>query len=1187
MMTDGLDYISVRVCRTDGKGANLLEGSGTLFEDNDLYYVLTAYHCLSKKDNKVDIDEDLSLTEISFRYKRKDVKVSILDMVDKKPESDWALISVEKPSIDWAYEGKLKLTTEINVGLTYETYPYVSEYGKMGRYFEVIPKNKEGFCHLVDNISVPRYSVVTLMKGGSGAGVMHNVDGILYCFGFLKKTLQDGIFNDIETVCVDDIIPLLSKNAYKTFTDAELLQANAEGKKQQLDYYAGQLKQSQDTASLKVVVTQLLDTTIPAMTDSLQDEQALALLQLVEINCAELFEEDANLGALFSFDYSQYYRLVQDIDKAREYSHKAFELDGTNPKYIEAEARRLWHEDNKEETHALLSKLTDDNLFRLAVWVFEAEAQQDAFMTLPEDLRQSYLFRYYLLDLFNGFGYPRWIVDGIELKEPENLSLSSLPEWIFFFTCVHCRMQGIIPLNFGSYMPPKVLQLGFDAGWRYFKLAEGTKLEKAIPMLSALYFYWGFLLKDEKDEWYKEYLKVTIQDDNEINRRFYAVMQSSMLSMMGLYDDAFKCIISTDLYPNEMIWGFVAGLAGITQNAEYLKELTEYSKQYDFIVDSLVSESLVQAASLLRYDKVGVIFECLTFKNEYEKRLLIDYNKLCSELPFSVEGYESFIDELTGILPGVAAMVIYHSGDKERALNYLKTKFEPGKGDRLEETYFKLMSEDASRQTDYYFYLKNKRDKGEQLNPLELRQYYNYSLTLLDFNEALRVIREVRENNGDDEYSFGAFIDLLGKCEPQELAKHYEEVLAYPFVMPHSVMLVYLAYATNKYLKQAAELLYVHTVQMQDDAVSNYYIDQTLRGFITGVANETDETVSEDKYVSYTIDGAHSCRRLSPNTKLGAAIMGRKKGETIDVELSGEKKSIQIDNIYNKYGYLHYSIMKSITETGGNDYLHPLKVPDLDTPEAVETFVNQLAEINKEAQESYDKATEQYSRGDNGLFALVDTSDVVSSYYKLLFSNFEIQLKPYTAYNQASYFMMYNKHRCVLDITSLLLLFEFSNMKGGVKYKERFILPRYLYYTIVNFRKYIPVLTSHDYYMAMKEGYLHRFSVDPREDVELRFEALVNWMEQNCDIVTNPAILNMIANANQNPNAVLFQYTFVEIVSLSEPHMVLTEDAYMEKLINIPFLIASTEAYMYAVEGQVRGKEFTDFLVKNHNRHVS
>lgn len=1186
IMTEGLNYLSVRIYRTDGKGNNLLEGSGTLFEDNGSYYVMTAYHCLSKKDDKVNVDENLNLTDITVRHNRKEVKVDIQCMVDKSPDNDWALISVKKPEVDWAYAGKLKLTNQINVGATYESYPYVSALGGKGRYTEVIPTNDEGSCHVSDDISTGKYNADIVLKGGSGAGIMRNIEGVLYCFGFMRRTLPQGQLNDIEAVCVDDIIPLLSKNAHKSFTEIEVQKVNEDGRKQQLEYYSEQISKTKDDDGFKNIVSHLLQTVIPSLIDSLQDIQALALLELIEKNCDGLWEKNSSLQALYYYDFSLYFRLIQNIDEARQFAHKAYELDKTNQKYKISEARLLWSKGEHKEAKALLIQLPDDNFFRVAVDVYEAEDQQKAFVALPDRLRQSYLFRYYLLDLYNGYAYPRWIVDDIDLKEPEALSLSSLPEWMFYFTCVHCRLQGIIPLDFGIYLPPKILQKGFDAGWHYFSLARGTKLEKAIPMLSALYYYWGFLLQDNKEDWYDEFLKVSMQEDNEINRRFYAIMLSSMLSMKRKYDDAYNVIVSKELPPDDMVWALVAGISYVSKNVSYLKKFVEYSKKYSFVVDSLTSESLVQAAQSFHYEIMGGILESLEFKNEYEKRLLSDYNKLVNGIEYTIAGYDKFMDQLTGILPAVAATVIYGKGEKEYALEYLKTRFEPGKGSMLEETYFKLLTEDNTHHTEYYFYLKSKREKGERLTHLELIQYYNYSLTLLDYDEALKLIVEIREEYRDDELSFGAYIDLLGKCRPEELANQHETVMAYKFLLPNTIKMVYWAFASNKYIEQAAEFLYEQTKRLQDEGLNNYYIDQTMMGYIAGLTNNTGNIVNEDSYVEYSIEDVYYCKKISRNTKLGSALLGRKVNETIEVELSGEKKNVIIHKLLNKYGYLQYSLMKSITEMGGNDYLHPLKVPDLKKPDGVKEFVKQLEDINREEREEYEKVVEQYKKGDNGLFALVNPNDIISSYYKLLFSSFEIRLKPLSKYNQTSWLLMNTKHRCVLDITSLLLLFEFSNIKGGINYKERFILPRYIYYMVVAFLKQIPILTSYDFFLSMKEGYLYKFSEDQREDVELRFKALIDWMEENCDIVTNPAILNVSANVNGNPNSTMFQYTFVELMNDGQQNMVLTEDAYIEKLMNVPLMIASTEAYIYSVEGLVRGREFTDFMVKNHNRYV-
>ena len=65
----------------------------------------------------------------------------------------------------------------------------------------------------------------------------------------------------------------------------------------------------------------------------------------------------------------------------------------------------------------------------------------------------------------------------------------------------------------------------------------------------------------------------------------------------------------------------------------------------------------------------------------------------------------------------------------------------------------------------------------------------------------------------------------------------------------------------------------------------------------------------------------------------------------------------------------------------------------------------------------------------------------------------------------------------------------------------------------------------------------------------------------------------------------LFQHTYVELMDLNEPRLILTEDSFMRMVMNIP-LIVSTEVYIYSVEGPVLGKDFSEFLVKNHNRYV-
>lgn len=1183
-MTEGLNYISVRVCRIDDQEEKLLEGSGTLFEDNGNFYVLTAYHCLEKEVDGVLVKENLDLTRILFRYHSNTINVSIIDVVDQNPEQDWALIKVERPTIDWKYEGKLKLTTKIVIGETYESYPYVSAYGDNGRYVEVVALNENGDCHISHDLSTGRYNADVLMKGGSGAGVMMNISGTLYCFGFMKETLPFGQFNDVRTVCINDIIPLLSKSIKKNISTIELSNEN----ERRLASYANQLAKSQTNNDLKLLLQQLLGTTIPAMIDSLQDEHVKELLDMIDKNCGILFENDKELLALYYYNCSQYQKLLQNAGTAGELAHIAYTLDSSNAKYIAIEVKRLWETGNYEDAKALSEQLPKTNLMRVAIDVYLAEDQKAAFDALPHELRDNCILRYHIIDMFHGgYGYPKWLVEGIEIREPWVLSISTLPEWMFFFTQIHYSLQGIIPLMAGIMPPVDLLKKGFDAARRYFSLAQGTKLETAIPILTSLYYYWGFLLNNEK-QWYDMFIKVPIQGDNEENRRYHAVMQSSMLSIMKLYDEAYNNIINKGLRPDPMLWAMVAGISCLTQDISYLQGFADYAEQYEIEIDSPISEVLIQITEAMPHDLVLSFLERLHFKKDFEKQLLGDYSRLVHQESVSANGYDRFICQLTGILPAIAASVMFYSGEKEQALEYLKTKFAFGDGSKNEQTYYHLLSIDPAHQRDYYQHLEGKLKIGEGLTTFELRQLYNYMVTLQNYKRALEILEYIRDGYEDDEFTLTAYIDLLGKCKPEDLTSLYEKAKNYNYMLALSVETVYYAFASNGMLEQAAEILYEHTKRLNDDSLNFYYIQECVTGYIARVSHQEYDLVSEDNYIQYTInDSERFCRRLSAKTILGAALMGKKKDDTIFVELSGEMKKIHIIHICNKFGYLYDSILKNVIDQGGNDYLHPISMPDADGIDAAKSLLKQLETINKEERENYQKAVDLYHNGQNGLYALAKSEDLLSSYYYFLFSKFKLHLKPFQSFKNGIGIIKEIKPRIILDITSLLLLFEFKYQYGIEGYRTKFLVPRMIYNLVGGFIKKLPVLNNMDFFKAMEDGYLYRFSNNLSENIEKRVQALKEWIEQECEIVSNPSVLNINVPAKQNEKLMLFQYTIIELLYDGDTRILLTEDHFLEEMMKIRLPIVSTETYIYEVEGPVLGQAFTEFLIKNHNEFTN
>ena len=1178
-MTEELKYISVRVYREDGNGDALLKGSGTLLEDNGCYYVLTAYHCLEKKlaDGTL-IPEDLALTKIAFRYNRQDVDVVIRNMVDKDKAADWALISVEQPAIDWSYVGKVKLTRQININTPYESYPYISSYKGAGRYTEVIPLNDEGYCHISDQISSGRLFADTVMKGGSGAGIMLNNSGVLYCFGFMKETLPNGLLNDIKAVCVDDIIPLLSNTASHQFTDDEINQLRTGKIQEQTSNLANSLSQSKSEQELFEVVSELLITTIPALLNNLQDELAKDLLEVISQHCEALFESNQELHAQYLYCKGLYFRLLSDPTSARSSFQEAYNLDKNNEKLIEIEARRLWKDGRHKEALALELRLADDNETAIALKIVSSEEPEIMFQRLSVEQNNSYSLRYKIEDLLmpENVGLPLWLLSGIDLKEPDTLTLENLQEWMFLFTCIHFQVQGIIPLRFEDYPLGHQFSKAYYAARKFFSLAKGTKLENAIPMLEAMYCYWAFLMERD-NKWEERYGKIDFSKENVDNQIYGHVLYSSILALMGHYDDAYKNIADRELPVKDLTILFVSALSCVSGNVTYIISLIEKHKE-GFLLGQGVDMAFVQMAQVFKPSEFNEVMKRCEFSDGLRPRLLRDYNRLIFKQPYSTVGYDG-IDGLQGDMAAVAAVLLFNAGKKEEAIVYLKRKIEQGEHNACEETYFRLIAQDHSHRPEYFEYLQGQRKSGHEMTENQLREEFNFSQMLQDYDNALEVISIIWNRSKQDEWATSAYFSLLGRKGKAFLQGMLSHVLGLEFTKPELVQSVYATMASNGYLDEAAQFLYSNTLRLQDEGLSAYYDQQAIMGYIREIVNRQFKEAIEGSYVLYTTDGGdRHCRRVNEGTVLGEALLGHKKDDELTLNLSGEDKHLKILGVFTKYYYLHYKNMKEVMESGGNAYFKPFKIDTTDEKEAQKQLIDFLEKVG--GADERREAIEQYKRGDLGLIHFVNGTEIIGCYYDLLFTDFPRLSIPYGNYIMRNPILFADSCEYLLDITALLLLFEFSLLNPDWKPERKFLLPKFIKEMVLVQQKALRSDIPAGLHKAMSTGNLYRFDDDFGLNLEKRFKALEQWIDNHCSLVASKDILKMEQPVD-SPKGRLLSYTLVEFLNITPQHLrvLLSEDFYYNKMFKNMLPLVSTESYMYKKEGAEWGKRFTEFLV--------
>ena len=1187
-MSKGLDYISVRIYRRDGNGNILINGSGLLFENNGGYFVFTNFHCVSSKDKVTDvlIPIDISLTEIAFFYGGKQVDVKIDKKIDDSESEDWILFSVYRPDVDWDYTSKVRFATNISTGSLYETYPYVTEYEGYGRYTPIVATNPFGMWHVADQISGGRYAADQLMKGGSGSGIMQFHDDVFYCYGILQKALNDGAFSDLKSVGVSSILPLLSKQTTIQLTEEDVEQLNKTSIGDEVNQLKSTLSSYVEPEDLHKALLKLLEEVIPSLLNNYQDTLALSLLECIETLCTSERTPDT-IKAAYHNCKGEYYQIIGSMADATKCFQEAYTLVPDKNKYIEHEVRRLLTAKQYDDVKEIVVKLLEDNHLRLALNLVDSESPEEVFHSLSPELQGDIKLRYTIIGIFSQAGKNyRFLTTGVMPTIPDNLTVENTYLWLYAFECYRNRIGDYLLTDMRALPAGKLslIQDAYNLAVRFFKQADATCSASLYANLRMYFCYWAFFVETSNKTKWIDRIEAIEATDQPYSLVFKTLFKSSMLAMIGDYEGAFIVIRESGIAYDDIVLPFIVSLCCTSRTPDFLLSLIPELKEKDIQFDSQLCASMASLLCLVDPSRHLSIIEALPIKQEADAIVLKWLHSLAISQKVDTSGYEDLLPHLCDDMVANLAQVMAANGMRVEAYNILDKRFAVGDGSFCEQVYSALISEDPERHIDHYALLRDSRHQGNAMTSDQLRQEYNYALSMLDYDNALEVLEILRAKDRTDEYVLTAYVDVIGKHNPDRLIELYETVMKFCFNTVLHIQQVYYAFASNKYIEQAAEFLYQNTIRLNHEALNAYYDQQVIMGFLNGIANLNYDVVEADNYVTYANEqDVRSCRKFSPDSVLGSAMIGAKVGDIITIDLGGTPTKLKIIGIHNKYYKLHADNMKDVIDSGGNSFFTPIKI-DFTNPD---TVPEQLESILKELSGGVNQPTEQeiYEDYDLGLLTLIQMASVdniLGSYYNFLFSKFHLNVAPYGFLRENCSDLFSKENSYVLDLTSLLLLFEFSQKNDNYQYHTRFLLPKYIQQLVQQTAKGVEIYTCFKMVDALNQGWLNRYSSKVDEDIQIRLKALSEWIDQNCTIVNSPIVLNMAPIPDEGVKSAMLKYTLLELLPAAGPNRILlSEDAGIHIAFKMPVPIMSTEAYMYYAEGEYIGQLFSQFLCNN------
>lgn len=184
-MKTSLQYISAKTLRLDN-GKVAMQGTGTIIQSHGHYYLLTAYHCLCKKDtdgNEV-IPADWHKMKAIVYTCSSEFELNIIGFEDADQVQDWVILNIDKPNDSVSANTKVWLTNSFDI----ESKEVYASYGfphdlEDGMYLEFSPTNTRGkYWRIHDTVEGGNVKSITIEKGASGMGLFRKKENKLLKF---------------------------------------------------------------------------------------------------------------------------------------------------------------------------------------------------------------------------------------------------------------------------------------------------------------------------------------------------------------------------------------------------------------------------------------------------------------------------------------------------------------------------------------------------------------------------------------------------------------------------------------------------------------------------------------------------------------------------------------------------------------------------------------------------------------------------------------------------------------------------------------------------------------------------------------------------------------------------------------------------------------------------------------------
>lgn len=432
-------------------------------------------------------------------------------------------------------------------------------------------------------------------------------------------------------------------------------------------------------------------------------------------------------------------------------------------------------------------------------------------------------------------------------------------------------------------------------------------------------------------------------------------------------------------------------------------------------------------------------------------------------------------------------------------------------------------------------------------------------MELAEYDKAYKAINQLWERYPDDEWTILNMIKVTSLVAPHELDKLQVVGLKLTYSTPQGVVLAARSFANNGFPQTAVDIWYNNALKFNDNELDTLFYVELLESPMRDIVYKEYETVVEGKSVLYDDGKGHRhCLIASDKTLMARTMLGKKNGEEFILNIAGEDRLVRIVAIHDKYYSLVHRALADVMEQGGNNIMRPIKVNENMTPEEVLKMIYEAVGIDTNVNVDI-KLQEDYD-AQPSMMLNSNADDLLWSYYRFLFTDFKLMPCPGSIKDSERFSVITSKTCFVLDLSSLIILFEMT-MSGDYVPSKKLIVSNFLYEYIRAYTKRAQWQNAYDMHKVYEAGKIYRFSEDAFEDVGLRYEALLKWMDDCCERLSSSKVLELTRFQHETDSSQLFKHTMALLMD-DPSRILLTEDWFHIKSLNIPVLMCDCNEFL-------------------------